>query len=69
MQISADHTDTLNEAREGQIVALHGLQSVQTGDTLLSNQNYYPFTLEPIHIQSPVFPCHCLPLKSSYTSF
>ena len=38
MQISADHTDTLNEAREGQIVALHGLQSVQTGDTLLSNQ-------------------------------
>lgn len=55
MQISADHTDTLNEAREGQIVALHGLQSVQTGDTLLSNQNYYPFTLEPIHIQSPVF--------------
>lgn len=35
MQISADHTDTLEEARSGQIVAIHGLTGVRTGDTLV----------------------------------
>lgn len=55
MQISADHTDTLNEAREGQIVALHGLQGVQTGDSLLSSSNAFPLTLEPIRVLTPVF--------------
>lgn len=55
MQVSADHTDTLNEAREGQIVALHGLQGVKTGDTLIGSSNAFPFMLEPIHISTPVF--------------
>ena len=55
MQVSADHTDTLDEAREGQIVAIHGLQGIQTGDTLISTANAYPFTLEPIRVSSPVF--------------
>ena len=36
MQISADHTDSLDAVRTGQIVALHGLTSVQTGDTLVT---------------------------------
>ena len=36
MQISADHTDTLEEARSGQIVAIHGLTGVRTGDTLVT---------------------------------
>ena len=36
MQVSADHTDSLDEVRAGQIVALHGLTSVKTGDTLIT---------------------------------
>lgn len=36
MQISADHTDSLDEVRAGQIVALYGLNSVKTGDTLIT---------------------------------
>lgn len=55
MQISADHTDSLNEVRKGQIVALHGLTSVQTGDTLVAPKDPPNFMLEPIHLLAPVF--------------
>ena len=55
LQISADHTETLNESREGQIVAIQGINSLQTGDTLITPKNAFPFRFEPIHIQSPVF--------------
>lgn len=53
MQVSADHTESLDEAYEGQIIALLGLNTVQTGDTLTSAAA--DFTLEPIRVLAPVF--------------
>ena len=53
MQVSADHTESLDEAYEGQIIALLGLNSVRTGDTLTSAAA--DFTLEPIRVLAPVF--------------
>lgn len=53
MQVSADHTESLEEAYEGQIIALLGLNSVRTGDTLTSTAA--DFTLEPIRVLAPVF--------------
>lgn len=41
MQVSADHTDSLDEVRAGQIVALHGLSSVKTGDTLITPKVWF----------------------------
>lgn len=55
LQVSADHTDTLNEAREGQIVAIQGINTLQTGDTLISPKDAYPVHFEPLKIQAPVF--------------
>ena len=55
MQVSADHTDSLTEAYEGQIIALLGLTSVRTGDTLLSTSGAVDFSLEPIRVLAPVF--------------
>ncbi|KAK8808250.1 hypothetical protein WA171_001471 [Blastocystis sp. BT1] len=55
MQISADHTDSLDAVRTGQIVALHGLTSVQTGDTLVTPKDAPSFLLEPIRPSAPVF--------------
>ena len=49
MQVSADHTDSLDEVRAGQIVALHGLTSVKTGDTLITPKVY-------VHSFSPRMP-------------
>lgn len=53
MQVSADHTESLDEAYEGQIIALLGLNAVRTGDTLTSAAA--DFTLEPIRVLAPVF--------------
>lgn len=55
MQISADHTDSLDVVRAGQIVALHGITNVQTGDTLITPKDAPSFMLEPIHPIAPVF--------------
>ena len=55
LQISADHTDTLSEAREGQIVAIQGINTLQTGDTLISPKDAYPVHFEPLKVQAPVF--------------
>lgn len=51
MQVSADHTESLDEAYEGQIIALLGLNAVRTGDTLTSAAA--DFTLEPIRVLAP----------------
>lgn len=47
--------DTLNEAREGQIIAIQGINSLQTGDTLISPKGAYPLHFEPLKVQDPVF--------------
>jgi elongation factor G len=52
LRLHADRTEPVNQARCGDIVAVHGLKDIQTGDTLCDPEN--PITFEPIHFPQTV---------------
>ncbi len=52
LRLHADRTEPVKEARCGDIVAVHGLKNVITGDTLCDPQ--YPITFEPIQFPQMV---------------
>jgi elongation factor G len=52
LRLHADRTEPVEEARCGDIVAVHGLKDVVTGDTLCDPE--HPITFEPIHFPPTV---------------
>ncbi len=52
LRLHADRTEPMEEARCGDIVAIHGLKGIVTGDTLCAPQ--HPITYEPIHFPQTV---------------
>jgi elongation factor G len=52
LRIHADRTEPVEQARCGDIIAVHGLKDVITGDTLCDPQ--HPITFEPIHFPQTV---------------
>jgi elongation factor G len=52
LRLHADRTEPVEQARCGDIVAVHGLKDVVTGDTLCDSQ--HPVTFEPIHFPQTV---------------
>ncbi|MGD0099090.1 MAG: elongation factor G [Acidobacteriota bacterium] len=52
LRLHADRTEPVEQARCGDIVAVHGLKAVVTGDTLCELQ--HPITFEPIHFPQTV---------------
>ena len=52
LRLHADRTEPVEEARCGDIVAVHGLKDVVTGDTLCDPE--HPITFEPIHFPQTV---------------
>ncbi len=52
LRIHADRTEPVEQARCGDIVAVHGLKDVVTGDTLCDPE--HPITYEPIHFPQTV---------------
>jgi elongation factor G len=52
LRLHADRTEPVEEARCGDIVAVHGLKDIVTGDTLCSPE--HPITFEPIHFPQTV---------------
>jgi elongation factor G len=52
LRLHADRTEPVEQARCGDIVAVHGLKDVVTGDTLCDPQ--HPITFEPIHFPQTV---------------
>jgi elongation factor G len=52
LRLHADRTEPVEQARCGDIVAIHGLKDIVTGDTLCDPQ--HPITFEPIHFPQTV---------------
>lgn len=52
LRLHADRTEPVEQARCGDIVAIHGLKDILTGDTLCDPQ--HPVTFEPIHFPQTV---------------
>jgi elongation factor G len=52
LRLHADRTEPVKQARCGDIVAVHGLKDVATGDTLCDPE--HPITFEPIHFPQTV---------------
>jgi len=52
LRLHADRTEPVQEARCGDIVAIHGLKDVVTGDTVCDPE--HPITFEPIHFPQTV---------------
>jgi elongation factor G len=52
LRLHADRTEPVEQARCGDIIAVHGLKDVVTGDTLCDPQ--HPITYEPIHFPQTV---------------
>lgn len=52
LRLHADRTEPVDQARCGDIVAVHGLKDIRTGDTLCDPQ--HPITYEPIHFPQTV---------------
>jgi elongation factor G len=52
LRLHADRTEPVEQARCGDIVAVHGLKDIRTGDTLCDPQR--PITFEPIHFPQTV---------------
>jgi elongation factor G len=52
LRLHADRTEPIDQARCGDIVAVHGLKDIVTGDTLCDPQ--HPITFEPIHFPQTV---------------
>jgi elongation factor G len=52
LRLHADRTEPVEQARCGDIVAVHGLKDIKTGDTLCDPQ--HPITFEPIHFPQTV---------------
>jgi elongation factor G len=52
LRLHADRTEPVEQARCGDIVAVHGLKDIVTGDTLCDPQ--HPITFEPIHFPQTV---------------
>ena len=52
LRLHADRTEPVREARCGDIVAVHGLKDIRTGDTLCDPD--HPITFEPIHFPQTV---------------
>jgi elongation factor G len=52
LRLHADRTEPVERARCGDIVAVHGLKDVVTGDTICDLQ--HPITFEPIHFPQTV---------------
>jgi len=52
LRLHADRTEPVEQARCGDIIAVHGLKDVVTGDTLCDPQ--HPITFEPIHFPQTV---------------
>jgi elongation factor G len=52
LRLHADRTEPADQARCGDIVAVHGLKDIQTGDTLCDPG--HPITFEPIHFPQTV---------------
>jgi elongation factor G len=52
LRLHADRTEPVEQARCGDIVAVHGLKDIVTGDTLCDPQ--HPITYEPIHFPQTV---------------
>ena len=52
LRLHADRTEPVDEARCGDIIAVHGLKDIVTGDTLCDPQ--HPITFEPIHFPQTV---------------
>jgi elongation factor G len=52
LRLHADRTEPVEQARCGDIVAIHGLKDIKTGDTLCDPQ--HPITFEPIHFPQTV---------------
>ncbi len=52
LRLHADRTEPVEEARCGDIVAVHGLKDIVTGDTLCAPE--HPITFEPIHFPQTV---------------
>ena len=52
LRLHADRTEPVDQARCGDIVAVHGLKDIQTGDTLCDPE--HPITFEPIHFPQTV---------------
>jgi elongation factor G len=52
LRLHADRTEPVEQARCGDIVAVHGLKDIVTGDTLCEPE--HPITFEPIHFPQTV---------------
>ena len=52
LRLHADRTEPIDQARCGDIIAVHGLKDVVTGDALCDPQ--HPVTFEPIHFPQTV---------------
>jgi elongation factor G len=52
LRLHADRTEPVEQARCGDIVAVHGFRDIVTGDTLCDPQ--HPITFEPIHFPQTV---------------
>jgi elongation factor G len=52
LRLHADRTEPVEQARCGDIIAVHGLKDIVTGDTLCDPQ--HPITFEPIHFPQTV---------------
>jgi elongation factor G len=52
LRLHADRTEPVEQARCGDIVAVHGLKDIRTGDTLCDP--HHPITFEPIHFPQTV---------------
>ena len=52
LRLHADRTEPVEQARCGDIIAVHGLKDIKTGDTLCDPQ--HPITFEPIHFPQTV---------------
>jgi elongation factor G len=52
LRLHADRTEPVDQARCGDIVAVHGLKDIKTGDTLCDPE--HPITFEPIHFPQTV---------------
>jgi elongation factor G len=52
LRLHADRTEPVEQARCGDIIAVHGLKDIVTGDTLCDPQ--HPITYEPIHFPQTV---------------
>ncbi|HTY60620.1 MAG TPA: elongation factor G [Acidobacteriota bacterium] len=52
LRLHADRTEPVEQARCGDIVAVHGLKDIRTGDTLCDPE--HPITFEPIHFPQTV---------------